>query len=154
MAQNYRYNRFPPVANDWGIIHLIPVNDPTTPGWRGGATKLKRTNPGNNPHHHISTLAMISTGRWDFTTCVPLPPLLMTRDRDSSPWSNMPESSPQWINIARSRPDMKGRSSRNPRTSDSMYSSVEAIPLSSDIAILGIHTYGSWWLYQGISITW
>jgi hypothetical protein len=30
-AQNTRYDRFPPAANDWGTIHPIPGNDPTTP---------------------------------------------------------------------------------------------------------------------------
>jgi hypothetical protein len=27
-AQNSRYDRFPPAANDWGTIHLIPRNGP------------------------------------------------------------------------------------------------------------------------------
>jgi hypothetical protein len=31
-AQNSGYDRFLPVANDWGIIHHVPGNDPTTPG--------------------------------------------------------------------------------------------------------------------------
>jgi hypothetical protein len=30
-AQNTRYDRFPPAANDWRTIHPIPENDPTTP---------------------------------------------------------------------------------------------------------------------------
>jgi hypothetical protein len=29
---------------------------PTTPGRRGGATNLKRTEPGSNLHHHILSL--------------------------------------------------------------------------------------------------
>jgi hypothetical protein len=47
---------------------------------------------------------MISTGRWDFTTCLPLPPLLMTRVKDPGPRTIMPGSSLQRICIARSEP--------------------------------------------------
>jgi hypothetical protein len=32
MAQNSEYDRFPPAANDWGMIHSKPENGPTTPG--------------------------------------------------------------------------------------------------------------------------
>jgi hypothetical protein len=31
-AQNSRYDRFPPAANYWRNIQLVPGNDPTTPG--------------------------------------------------------------------------------------------------------------------------
>jgi hypothetical protein len=31
-TQNSEYDQLPLAANDWGTIHLIPGNDPTTPG--------------------------------------------------------------------------------------------------------------------------
>jgi hypothetical protein len=43
---------------------------------------------------------MISVARWDFTTCLPIPPLSLTRGKDPGPWSNMPRGFPQWISIA------------------------------------------------------
>jgi hypothetical protein len=47
---------------------------------------------------------MISAGKRDFTTCLPLPPLSTTQGRDTGPRSNVPGDSPQWINIAHSMP--------------------------------------------------
>jgi hypothetical protein len=79
-VQNSGYNQFPPAINGWRIIHLIPVNGPTTPDLRVGVTNLKRTNPRNNSQHHFSTLRLALA---DGTSNVP---------------------APQWINIARSRP--------------------------------------------------
>jgi hypothetical protein len=45
---------------------------PTTLDWRGGATNIKRTNPGSNPRLGFFHPAM-GTGRQDFTTCLTLP---------------------------------------------------------------------------------
>jgi hypothetical protein len=46
----------------------------------------------------------ISTGRWNFTTGLSLPPLVSTRGRDPSPRSNVLGSFPQQISIVRSGP--------------------------------------------------
>jgi hypothetical protein len=77
MAKISGYDRFPPAANGWGIIHPIIGDGPTTPGKRGGAAILKRTSMGNESCHHFSTLRL-SAGRHDFTTCLPVPPLSST----------------------------------------------------------------------------
>jgi hypothetical protein len=47
---------------------------------------------------------MISAGKWDFTTVLPLPPLSLTQGIDMGPWTDMSEGYPQQINIVRSGP--------------------------------------------------
>jgi hypothetical protein len=93
-AQNSWYDRFPPAANGWRTIHPVSGNGPTTPSWRGGATNLKRTNPGNDPWPSLLH-PMISMGRRDFATYLPFLPLSLTQGKDPSPWSSVPRGFPQ-----------------------------------------------------------
>jgi hypothetical protein len=51
------------MANGWGTIHPVLENNPTSPVLRGEATNLRRTNLGNEPRHHFSTLQLARADR-------------------------------------------------------------------------------------------
>jgi hypothetical protein len=52
--KTFEYGQFPLVTNGWGVIHPVRGNNPTSPGWRDGATTdLIETNLGNKPRHHF-----------------------------------------------------------------------------------------------------
>jgi hypothetical protein len=72
MAQNSRYDRFPPVANSWGTIHPVPHRAPPLQAEEEGATNLKRTNPVSNPRLRFFHPTM-GTCKHDFATCLTVP---------------------------------------------------------------------------------
>jgi hypothetical protein len=74
IAQNSRYNRFPPAANGWVTIHLIPDKAPPLQAEEEGQPIKKRTYPHSNPCLCFFHPTM-GTGRQDFATCMTvLPP--------------------------------------------------------------------------------
>jgi hypothetical protein len=51
------------MENGWGAIHPVLYEDPTTPGWKEGATHLKQTNPLEKPATSISDPYVEWSGR-------------------------------------------------------------------------------------------
>jgi hypothetical protein len=46
MIQNFGYDRFPPIANDWGTIHLMPNMALPLLAEEEGPPTYKELNPG------------------------------------------------------------------------------------------------------------
>jgi hypothetical protein len=146
-AQNSGNNWFPRAGNGWGTIH--PYQEMAPPlQLKTRATNLKRTNLRNDPRPsllhpmisgkmrlcHLSAppASLINPGSR------PRPPVKHARE-----FPTMNKHCSLWASRSGGLRHLakKGHSCRNPRASDSMYSSVESIPSLPNVAVgPGVHT--------------
>jgi hypothetical protein len=92
----------PKILNAFGSLqqltlgnHTHHIRKMTLPliGWRDGSTNLKRTNHGDEPRRHLSTLRSSAGGQY-FTTCPPYP-----ATREGDPSLRMPGGCLIWISL-------------------------------------------------------